>query len=92
MNPNVWIRRKSVTILVYFCANHSYPENMSKRKTYLNSCLSEDSSAVREGVGKNIIPPPEREPLWKLYLEKFKDPIIIVLLVVFFFSIVVAGY
>lgn len=92
MNPNVWIRRKSVTILVYFCANHSYPENMSKRKSYLNSCLSEDSSAVREGVGKNIIPPPEREPLWKLYLEKFKDPIIIVLLVVFFFSIVVAGY
>ena len=30
--------------------------------------------------------------MWKLYFEKFKDPIIIVLLVVFFFSILVAIY
>ena len=30
--------------------------------------------------------------MWKQYLEKFKDPIIIVLLVVFFFSVLVAIY
>jgi Ca2+-transporting ATPase len=65
---------------------------MSINKSYRKNCLSEDSVQVREGVGKNIIPPPEREPLWKLYLEKFKDPIIIVLLVVFFFSVAVAVY
>ena len=65
---------------------------MSTNKSYRKNCLSEDSVQVREGVGKNIIPPPEREPLWKLYLEKFKDPIIIVLLVVFFFSVAVAVY
>lgn len=63
-----------------------------KRNTYLNDCLSNDSEKVQSGIGKNIIPPPEKEPLWKLYLEKFKDPIIIVLLVVFFFSILVAIY
>ena len=60
--------------------------------SYKNHCLAEDSEAVRNGAGKNIIPPPEKDPLWKLYLEKFKDPIIIVLLVVFFFSILVAVY
>ena len=38
------------------------------------------------------IPPPEKEPLWKQYLQKFKDPIIIVLLVVFSFSLIVAVY
>ena len=65
---------------------------MSKRKLYLKDCLSSGSDAVRNGVGKNIIPPPEKDPWWKLYLEKFKDPIIIVLLVVFFFSILVAVY
>lgn len=65
---------------------------MSTSKSYRKSCLSEDSVQVREGIGKNIIPPPEREPLWKLYLEKFKDPIIIVLLIVFFFSVLVAVY
>ena len=65
---------------------------MSKRRPYLNDCLSSESETVRNGVGKNIIPPPEKDPWWKLYLEKFKDPIIIVLLVVFFFSVVVAVY
>lgn len=65
---------------------------MSKRNTLLNLCLPEDSDAVREGVGQNRIPPPEKEPLWKLYLEKFKDPIIIVLLVVFALSICISVY
>ena len=65
---------------------------MSESASYRETCLSEDSSKVKEGAGRNIIPPPERESLWKLYFEKFKDPIIIVLLVVFFFSIAVAVY
>lgn len=65
---------------------------MRKRTSYLSECLSSDSAEVQDGVGKNIIPPPEKESLWKQYLEKFKDPIIIVLLVVFFFSVVVALY
>ena len=65
---------------------------MRKRNSYFAECLSNDSAEVKNGTGKNIIPPPEKEPLWKLYLEKFKDPIIIVLLVVFFFSVIVAVY
>ena len=65
---------------------------MSVTDSYRKNCLVEDSEPVRSGAGRNIIPPPEKEPLWKLYLEKFKDPIIIVLLVVFFFSVLVALY
>lgn len=65
---------------------------MGKRNSYLSECLSNDSAKIRNGIGKNIIPPPEKDSLWKQYLEKFKDPIIIVLLVVFFFSVVVAVY
>lgn len=65
---------------------------MSKRNSYLSKCLSNDSFEVKNGIGGNIIPPPVKESLWKQYLEKFKDPIIIVLLVVFFFSVVVAVY
>ena len=65
---------------------------MRKKNSYLAECLSNDSNQVKNGIGKNIIPPAEKEPLWKQYLEKFKDPIIIVLLVVFFFSVVVAIY
>ena len=65
---------------------------MSKKNIWMNTCLSADSAEVRNGVGKNRIPPPEKEPLWKLYLEKFKDPIIIVLLVVFALSICISVY
>ena len=66
--------------------------SQDNKKSYLNSALLANSKEVVEGKGRNIIPPPEREPLWRAYLAKFKDPIIIVLLVVFFFSVGVALY
>lgn len=65
---------------------------MRKRRSFLHQCLFDNSKQVTEGKGKNLIPPPERESLWKAYLEKFKDPLIIVLLVVFFFSVIVSLY
>jgi len=42
--------------------------------------------------GKNILSPPPKEPLWKQFLEKFTDPIIIILLVALALSIGVACY
>lgn len=38
-------------------------------------------SQSREKYGKNVLTPPPSTPWWKLYLEKFKDPIIVILLV-----------
>lgn len=35
----------------------------------------------RRKFGTNIITPPERDPWWKLFLEKFDDPIIRILLI-----------
>lgn len=55
-------------------------------------CLCEDSREVTEGKGKNIIPEAEKEPLWKAYLEKFKDPIIIILMVALALSLGVSVY
>ncbi len=46
----------------------------------------------RKKHGENILTPPEKEPLWKQFLEKFTDPIIIILLVALVFSIGVASY
>lgn len=66
------------------------PQNSNT--SYRDLALLSTSKEVVEGRGKNIIPPPERESLWRAYLAKFKDPIIIVLLVVFFFSVGVALY
>ena len=35
----------------------------------------------REKNGINLLTPPKRPSLWKLYLEKFEDPVVRVLLV-----------
>ncbi|OYD92114.1 calcium-translocating P-type ATPase, PMCA-type [Nostoc sp. 'Peltigera membranacea cyanobiont' 210A] len=35
----------------------------------------------REKYGANILTPPEREPLWKLFLAKFEDPVIRILMI-----------
>ena len=65
---------------------------MAKKDSYKELCLDNNSKEVIEGKEGNIIPPPKKEPLWKGFINKFKDPLIIVLLVVFAFSIVVATY
>ncbi len=43
----------------------------------------------REKHGLNLLTPPKDIPWWKLYLEKFRDPIIIILLVATAISLVV---
>ncbi len=65
---------------------------MDKRKKYLDLALSVDDPVVIAGKGQNKIPDPEKEPLWKRYLEKFKDPLIIVLLGALALSCFVSGY
>lgn len=61
---------------------------MRPRRTFLHECLCNESEEVEAGKGKNLIPPPPKDSLWKAYLMKFNDPLIIVLLVVFFFRII----
>ncbi len=46
----------------------------------------------RSKHGVNILTPPKRASLWKLYLEKFEDPTIKILLVACLFSIAVSLY
>ena len=41
----------------------------------------------REKYGSNNLTPPPRTPLWKLFLEKFSDPVIRILLIAAFLSL-----
>ncbi|MFV0536645.1 MAG: calcium-translocating P-type ATPase, PMCA-type [Dysgonomonas sp.] len=41
----------------------------------------------RAKYGANILTPPKKEPLWKLFLKKFEDPIIRILLIAAFLSL-----
>ena len=44
----------------------------------------------RDQHGKNVLTPPQRTSLWKLYLDKYRDPIIQILLVAAFVSLILA--
>ncbi|MCM1336902.1 MAG: calcium-translocating P-type ATPase, PMCA-type [Candidatus Amulumruptor caecigallinarius] len=46
----------------------------------------------RSENGSNILTPPEKEPLWKRFLEKFSDPLIIILLIAGALSIGISCY
>lgn len=53
---------------------------MSKCKEYIGLNSQEVEQSRREH-GANILTPPAKKTLWKLYLEKFNDPLIRILLV-----------
>lgn len=44
----------------------------------------------RSEHGANLLTPPKRPSLWKLYLEKFEDPVVRVLLVAALFSLIIS--
>ena len=46
----------------------------------------------RSKHGANVLTPPEKEPLWKQFLEKFGDPLIIILLIAGVLSIGISCY
>lgn len=46
----------------------------------------------RKKYGENILTPPEKDPLWRQFLEKFREPLIIILLVAGLLSVGIACY
>lgn len=59
-------------------------------KRVLKGLTDAEVTASRTQYGENLLTPPKRPSMWKLYWEKFKDPVIQVLLVAAFFSFVIA--
>lgn len=58
---------------------------------YKHSGLNDDQVLQnREKYGTNLLTPPKRQSLWKLYLEKFDDPVIRVLLVAAVLSLLIS--
>ncbi len=52
-----------------------------KKTQHLVGLTDEQVIESRNKHGLNLLTPPEREQLWKLFLEKFEDPIIRILLI-----------
>ena len=59
-------------------------------KVRTNGLSTAEVAASRERHGMNVLTPPRRRSLWRLYLEKYEDPIIRILLVAAVVSLVLA--
>ena len=62
----------------------------AKPENVLNGLSDKQVQESREKYGWNLLTPPKRPSMWKLYLEKFNDPVIRILLVAAFFSFVIS--
>ena len=64
--------------------------NTMKENYYHVGLTDEEVRQSRAEHGVNLLTPPKRPSMWKLYLEKFQDPVVKVLLVAAFFSLVIS--
>lgn len=64
---------------------------MNKNQHY-NGLTDAEVSESRKLHGANILTPPETDPLWKRFLEKFGDPLIIILMIAGVLSIGISCY
>ena len=53
---------------------------MSQKQLYTGLTDAEVLESRRKN-GVNVLTPPEKDPWWKEFLDKFSDPLIIILLV-----------
>ena len=60
--------------------------------SHLQGLTDAEVTKSRELNGLNILTPPEKEPLWKKFMEKFKDPLIIILLIAGLLSVGISCY
>ena len=64
--------------------------NAMKDDFYHGGLTDDEVRQSREKYGVNLLTPPKRPSLWKLYLEKFEDPVVRVLLVAAIFSLIIS--
>ncbi|MDO4714661.1 MAG: calcium-translocating P-type ATPase, PMCA-type [Bacteroidales bacterium] len=64
---------------------------MSQPQRY-NGLTEAEVLASRSQHGINVLTPPAKEPIWKAFLHKFTDPIIIILLVAWALSVGIACF
>jgi len=66
---------------------------METKQTHTPCGLTqEEVEKSRKAHGCNVLTPPKKEPLWRQFLEKFKDPIIRILLVALLASVAIACF
>ena len=65
---------------------------MTQQKHRYTGLTAAEVNQSRAQHGTNVLTPPEKQPLWRQFLEKFSDPLIIILLIAGVLSIGISFY
>lgn len=65
--------------------------NMESKHHYTGLTAAQVAES-RAKYGENVLTPPVKEPLWRQFLDKFRDPLIIILLIAGVLSILISCY
>ena len=63
-----------------------------EKKVHYEGLTDAEVLESRKKYGANVLTPPEKDPLWKQFLEKFEDPLIIILMIAGVLSIGISFY
>ena len=63
-----------------------------EEKKIINGLNDQEVLASRQKYGENLLTSPTKEPMWKRFITKFEDPLIIILLVAGVLSIAISFY
>lgn len=63
-----------------------------EKKVHYEGLTDTEVLESRKKYGANVLTPPEKDPLWKQFLEKFEDPLIIILMIAGVLSIGISFY
>ena len=66
-------------------------KNMESKHHYTGLTAAQVAES-RAKYGENVLTPPAKEPLWRQFLDKFRDPLIIILLIAGVLSILISCY
>ena len=72
--------------------NANINNNIMKSKHHYTGLTAREVAQSRSKYGENVLTPPAKAPLWLQFLDKFRDPLIIILLIAGALSILISCY
>jgi len=79
-------------LITLHIVNVNINNNTMESKHHYTGLTAREVAQSRSKYGENVLTPPAKAPLWLQFLDKFRDPLIIILLIAGALSILISCY
>ena len=84
--------RFAIKLITLHIVNVNINNNTMESKHHYTGLTAREVAQSRSKYGENVLTPPAKAPLWLQFLDKFRDPLIIILLIAGALSILISCY